>query len=734
MSTSLVGRKLGKYMIVEMVGRGGMATVYKGLQPEVDRFVAIKVLPPHPGQDSANIERFRQEARTIARLQHPHIVPLYDYGSEGDILFLVTPFIDGGTLNERIRRGALPTGEVERLITQVGGALDYAHRQGVVHRDIKPDNILIDREGHALLGDFGIAKMLETTTPGITGTGGLIGTPAYMSPEQAQGLPVDGRSDIYSLGVVVFEMLTGRQPYRDETAMQVVMKHINAPPPTLSEVAENASPEMDEVLRTGMAKKPDSRYETAADFVAAFHAAAVGQEPLKTIALSPEQAAVVLASKSTPSPKPTAALPGMTDHDSTFPQSATPTPSQTIVVKQGGLSNPLVLLGGFAIIAVLVVVVTQILSQPQNSVTETPAVATSVQAGVTATRPPFTPRATARPSSGNAFFSSSNAPGDSVNLRVDNLPAPRDNQRLMAWLVNSETGATTSLGTLSRDPLGSALLTHADADGVFLPGAFNVILVTMEDRQSTLPEGRIVYSGHVPEQVNNALEALLINTSIPAGDDKPAYEGSLLSGVLAEAQIARNHAGLAAGATSAGSMHTHNEHTINILNGTNIDYNGNGSGDNPGRGYGLAFFLDRINMALNEAITAPDADSMLQGQIELIRVCINNATQWRNRVIDLEMQFLRAESLDGLQADLALSTELSNFLVSGNDLNDSGVIEPFEGECGLEQIAEYGIAVGNMALRNEAITLPELTLAEMGAAEVAATTAPPAPYYPSTGN
>lgn len=730
-SSSLIGRKLGKYLIVEMVGKGGMATVYKGLQAEVDRFVAIKVLPPHPGQDSSFVERFRQEARTIARLQHPHIVPLYDYGSDDDVMYLITPFIDGGSLNERIRRSPMPPSEAEQLIAQIAEALDYAHRQGVVHRDIKPDNILIDREGHALLSDFGIAKMIENTTPGITGTGGLIGTPAYMSPEQAQGLPVDGRSDIYSLGIVVFEMLTGRQPYRDETAMQVVMKHINAAPPSLQEAAENASQEMDDVLRKALAKNPDDRFETTADFVAAFRAAAQGHEPLKTVALSPEQAAAVFASKSTPSPKPTAAMAGAGDSNPSL--GATATPSQTIVVKQGGLNNPFVLLGGFAIIAILIVAVMLILTRPQAITAPLPTdAATNIAQEVTHLPP--TARATAAPSSGNAFFSSTNAPGDSLNLRIDNLPAHSSSQRLAVWLANSANGATTSLGTLSRDPLGSALLTYTDSNGAFLPGMFNVILITLEDSVGDLPAGEIIYAGHVPTQVNAALEALLINTAIPASDDKPAYEGSLLSGVIAEAQIAQNHAGLAAGSTSAGSMHTHNEHTINILNGTDVDYNNNGSGDNPGRGYGLAFFLDRINAALNDAIIAPEADSLLQGQIELIRVCINNATQWRDQVIELETRFVNAETLDGLQSDLAHSTDLSNFIVEGNDLNANGVIEPFEGECGLQQIAEYGIAVGNMALRDDAITLPELVVADMSESEAAATSAPAPTYDPNSEN
>lgn len=178
--SSLVGQTLGKYRIVALLGHGGMATVYQGLQPGVDRTVAIKVLPPHPGQNDDFVARFRLEARTIARLQHPHILPLYDYGDENGVLYLVMPYVGGGSLAGRIARGPLPVEDVVTYTRQIGGALDYAHRQGVIHRDLKPENVLLDGEGHALLADFGIAKLLEGSPAAgaLTATGGLIGTPA----------------------------------------------------------------------------------------------------------------------------------------------------------------------------------------------------------------------------------------------------------------------------------------------------------------------------------------------------------------------------------------------------------------------------------------------------------------------------------------------------------------------------------------------------------------------------
>src|SRR5262245_496951 len=175
---------LGKYDIVGLLGQGGIAVVYKGYHREIDRYLAIKVLRPHYRLDPAFVERFKLEARVIARLQHPHIVPLYDYGSQDDVWFLATAYIQGGSLADLIAPGPMPLPHIEKILRQIASALDYAHRNGVIHRDIKPSNILIDSEGHALLADFGIVKIAGTGTT-LTGTGSVLGTPAYISPEQA---------------------------------------------------------------------------------------------------------------------------------------------------------------------------------------------------------------------------------------------------------------------------------------------------------------------------------------------------------------------------------------------------------------------------------------------------------------------------------------------------------------------------------------------------------------------
>jgi serine/threonine-protein kinase len=234
----LVGRTLGRYEVTALVGRGGMATVYKARHPGLNRNVAVKVLHRHLAVDSAFVGRFRREARAVAALRHPNIVRVYDFDSEGDIYFIVMEFIDGPTLASFLKRlfkqgRHLSPQEILRLFSPMCSAIHYAHEQGMVHRDIKPSNIILTRQHEPILTDYGIARIAGATAYTIPGV--VIGSAHYMSPEQAEGLPGDNRSDIYSLGIVLFEALTGSVPFQGETPASVLMKQVSsAPPPALS--------------------------------------------------------------------------------------------------------------------------------------------------------------------------------------------------------------------------------------------------------------------------------------------------------------------------------------------------------------------------------------------------------------------------------------------------------------------------------------------------------------------
>jgi serine/threonine protein kinase len=268
----LTGRQFGAYQIVAPLGEGGMAAVYKAYQPAVDRYVAIKVLPRQYAADPQFVARFQREAKALAQLQHPHILPVFDFGETDGYTWLVMPFVPHGTLTDLLQGQPLPLVRVRKILTQLGLALQYAHARGLVHRDVKPSNVLLDESGNCLLSDFGLARMAEASVK-LTTSGSVLGTPAYMSPEQGAGKAIDGRSDLYSLGVIFYELVTGRVPYRAETPVAVIFKHISDPLPPARELNPALPEPVERVLLKSLAKRPEDRFQTAAEMVAALQAA-----------------------------------------------------------------------------------------------------------------------------------------------------------------------------------------------------------------------------------------------------------------------------------------------------------------------------------------------------------------------------------------------------------------------------------------------------------------------------
>jgi eukaryotic-like serine/threonine-protein kinase len=273
----LVGKELGQFRIVERIGSGGMATVFKAYQPTLDRYVAIKVLPSYHAQDPVFVKRFIQEARSVAKLAHPNIVQIHDFGEHENITYIVMEYVDGGTLKDRLKK-ALPPAEAVDFVLQAAEGLDCAHRNGIIHRDVKPANMLVRKDGHLLLSDFGIAKLLEATS-NLTRVGTGIGTPQYMSPEQGTGQPVDRRSDIYSLGIVLFHCLTGRVPYTADNPLTITVKHLNDPFPVEKMTIENNVPEpIVRVVLKMTEKQAQHRYQSADALVDALTSALVASK------------------------------------------------------------------------------------------------------------------------------------------------------------------------------------------------------------------------------------------------------------------------------------------------------------------------------------------------------------------------------------------------------------------------------------------------------------------------
>jgi serine/threonine protein kinase len=262
------GENIGPYRVIEQLGSGGMATVYKAYHPALDRYVAIKIMHPAFKANPQFFERFQREARVVARLEHAHIIPVYDFNEHYGEPYLVMRFIEGDTLKPKMENGPLPPAEILHLIRPVCQALAYAHQQGVLHRDIKPSNIMISQDGNVFLSDFGLARMVQAGESTLS-QDMMVGTPQYISPEQAQGLSeLDGRTDIYSLGVVLFEMLTGQVPFSADTPFATIHDHIYTPLPLPSTINPDIDPAVERTLLKALAKDPADRFATADELLA----------------------------------------------------------------------------------------------------------------------------------------------------------------------------------------------------------------------------------------------------------------------------------------------------------------------------------------------------------------------------------------------------------------------------------------------------------------------------------
>ncbi len=273
------GRKLGRYVLSRKIGAGGMAEVWEAFDEGLHRSVAVKVVRDEIAGEAEFRERFIREARLAAQLEHPRILPIYDFGTETGVTYLVMPLLPGGSLKERIS-GPMPADEAVEALASIAAALDHAHGRGVLHRDVKPSNVLVDASGSLLLADFGLAKNTAVSSE-LTVAGMVVGTPAYMAPEQAVGRPVDARADQYALGIVAFELLTGRTPFRSESPFAILDKHLREAPPPPSSFVPDLPPEVDDVLAKALSKQPQERFGTCRQMVEALAAALGTSMPLR---------------------------------------------------------------------------------------------------------------------------------------------------------------------------------------------------------------------------------------------------------------------------------------------------------------------------------------------------------------------------------------------------------------------------------------------------------------------
>jgi serine/threonine protein kinase len=443
----LVGQRVGQYVITGLLGQGGMATVYRAYQESVKRDVAVKVIEARLASVTDFVRRFEREAQTIALLSHPHILKMFDYGQHEDLVYLVMELIAGGNLATLIHQGALPLETVSRILDQMASALDYAHQRGIIHRDLKPQNVLLDENGNALLTDFGIAKILGETTV-LTHTGMAMGTPAYMAPEQWRGESVDARTDIYALGIILFEMLTGRLPYQAETPYSMMHMHVYESLPPICTIRPELPVGVERVLNKAIAKKREQRFDSAAQVSAAFNSAIAGDALSELeIPATPEPAETIVEVTPPPVPAP--------EHVIT----ATPVHGAPPTLPRRSRRNFLVgiglgVLGGLALLALIAGLIL-ILSNLQG--VQVAGEATSSPTDTATPPPPASPSATILVEGATASPSATSSPTAVPTDTPTETPTPKPNLETRAAETLAQRATLTAIfvASFSATPMPS---------------------------------------------------------------------------------------------------------------------------------------------------------------------------------------------------------------------------------------------------------------------------------------
>lgn len=617
----LTGQTFGKYKLIRRLGKGGMAQVYEAIQPTIERQVAVKILHTHLSESEDFVLRFKREARSLGQLQHPGIVNIIDFDVQDEIYYMVMDYIPGQTLRDYLdKQGTLSNGEALSLLSQLVEALSYAHQQGAVHRDIKPGNIMFADESNSrpVLTDFGITKMVDDHT--LTQTGSMVGTPAYMSPEAVMGEGVDARADIYSLGVVLYEMVTGRTPYEGNTPLSVVVKQMHEPLPTPLNFRPDLPLPIVDLIEKSLAKELSERYQTAEAFLAAIQAVqqqlnlpVIGRTINRPAPQRPPTPDAETAVATTPPPPP--------PPSDTIVKSSSE-PNRLPLYIGGGLLAIALVVGGILfsqrgnddilptstapIAAVLEEETAIVPSTPTAEPDDQPDEATAVvptntpapEPTATATETAVPPTPTPSPLiEANRFGTLRPLTDDSRQLAgyllaVDRVPLPPAGFEYGLWLTD-EAGEAVRIGTVDVE---DQQLRQAGELPAPLLSRVTGAQLTLDEIGEVSQPGEVQFAGSIDGEALPILRALLVTR--PEGTP-------MLVGAAEQAAIAFQHATFLQDALLANDLteaKTHAEHVLNILDGETGELFGdvdlNGQTQNPGDGVGTRVYLQETQRGL----------------------------------------------------------------------------------------------------------------------------------------
>lgn len=677
-------RTLGKYELIESLGHGGMAQVYKAYQPGLERFVAVKVMHPHLAKSSDFVERFRREARVVGQLNHAHIMRVIDFDIQENEYYLVMDYVQGGTLKSYLRQhGAMPSVQALPLVAQLTDALAYAHQRDMIHRDIKSDNILFldERHSHLILTDFGIARLL--TEVGLTMTGSMVGTPAYMSPEAVRGEHADVRSDIYSLGVVIYEMLTGRTPYVADTPYSMFMKQMNDPLPEPSEINPDVSETLNGLLLKALAKEPSERFQSAPEL----HAA-IWEElaQTKTTPESPTLSATAagFALSAAPATRTPEVVP-QSVHGKTQ-QPAPQKSSHNQAPPKRGIPRWLYLVGaGLGVCLVAALMVFGVLGlggadeDSQASEQEAAPVADL-----------------AEPVGLLQLLDNVDTRMGTLQVQIDDVSSPPDGQQYHLWMMGGDDTAPLKAGTL---PVEAGLIDETYVTSQNILGTYSEALVTIEDAAADRNEPDLdsaVFRGALPAETLPPIRQLLV---VGADTDK-----SLLGGAEDQALLAVEHGQMLQESLDEEDLpeaRLHAEHIVNILDGEDGEHFGDidrdGRPENPGDGFGVRRYLEAARTQAQQVAEPATTAEMLQIGADGV---INTSERGLTVVDDAMQKALQFSAVDSIDEGQPVVDDLRaqlDALLTGTDEDGDGNINPVE-EGTILSAYEFGTLMGSISL------------------------------------
>jgi len=680
-----IGKTLGKVRIDLLIARGGMAEVYLGVHTSLQRPVAVKLLRNQYQDDPDLLDRFQREARAVAMLRHPNIVQVFDFDTVQGQPMLVMEYVPGvslstflRSLNQKNEKLELPL--VNRLLSALASALNYAHETGVIHRDVKPGNILLTSrtvqveinkplpsDVQPVLTDFGLVRYLNSASQ--TATGQIAGTPAYMSPEQSRGAQTDTRTDIYSLGIVLYELLACRVPFEADTTMGVLLKHINEPPARI----HGLDPGLQAVIDRALAKQPEERFQTPVEFADAFQAALVDHSESST------------------------AMP--VDFQSTKTMQLTSPPAGKIP----RVRIPYMIGAGVALLAAAFVIFR----------TFTPAIL-PVEAGTHDPLAPTTETPYAEVVSAEAVgvlrFQDGAASLDQVRTTALHLPNLPEDRQYEVWLIEEGDELRRSLGMLPVDESGKGTLTFVDPKGRNLLERYNQIEITIEPDPDSSPNqsDEVAYIAELPPAGLIHVRHLLVAFGTTP-DNIGLVHGLLASAKLVDRSTLDMFALFQAG--DAAAVRKQAEGILNVLVGSQSpdykDWDADGEVFDPGDGFGLLLngdnvgYIEGTRSHADLALTAEDATDNMKVHGEHVKIAAGNLELWAPQLRDLMQRILSIPSDSELEQSIREAVVLADEILLGTDLNGDETIDPIPGEGGAETAYQHAFYMADIAIYPE---------------------------------